>query len=72
MNIHHKVLEFHIVLEKVAAYAHSTAAANALLSLSPILDETLCQRAILDTSGAKKLLETCGNPPIAAMESISD
>lgn len=72
MNTHHKVLEFHIVLEKVAAYAHSTAAANALLSLSPILDETLCQRAILDTSGAKKLLETCGTPPIAAMENISD
>jgi len=72
MNTHHKVLEFDLILHKLSDFAHGSRAKETLLALSPILDETLCKRAVLDTSGAKKLLETCGTPPIAVMDSLQE
>ena len=72
MNTHQQVLEFDIVLKKVAEHAHGIQAKKVLLSLSPILDEVLCHRAMLDTTGARKLLEGCGTPPIAVMDGIQE
>lgn len=72
MNTHFKVLEFDIILSRLADHAHGTKAREILLSLSPIMDEVLCRRAVLDTSGAKQLLEHCGTPPIAVMEGIQE
>lgn len=72
MNTHHKVLEFHVVLDKLAAHAHGAQAKAELSSLSPILDEALCRRAMLDTSGARRLIEGLGTPPIATMDDIQD
>lgn len=72
MNIHHHTLEFDIVLEKLCEHAHGHYAKTQLAALAPIMDDALCLRALLDTSGAKRLLETCGTPPIAVMEGIYD
>lgn len=72
MNTHHRVLEFDIVLQKLCQHAHGAWAKEQLAALSPILDDVLCNRALLDTSGAKRLLESCGTPPIAVMEGIQD
>lgn len=72
MNTHFKTLEFDIILSRLAEHAHGITAKEILLSLSPIMDETLCRRAALDTSGAKHLLEHCGTPPIAVMEGIQE
>ena len=72
MNTHYKVLEFDIILSQLADHAHGANARSRLLSLSPILDETLCRRAVLDTSGARRLLESCGTPPLAVMDSIQE
>ena len=72
MNTHFKVLEFDVILSRLAEHAHGTHARETLLSLSPIMDETRCQRAVLDTSVAKRLLERCGTPPISVMDSIQE
>ncbi len=70
MNKHLQTLEFHQILHQAAEYTHGPTARDRILRLAPIMDETLCQRAILDTSGAKTLLERCGTPPVAVMEEI--
>lgn len=72
MNTSFRVLEFDIILQKLSQHAHGGYAREQLLSLSPILDETLCERAVLDTSGARCLLESCGTPPIAVMDGIQE
>ena len=72
MNIHYHVLEFDTVLQKLCQHAHGSWAKEQLASLSPILDDLLCQRALLDATGARRLLERCGTPPIAVMENIQD
>lgn len=72
MNTSFRVLEFDIILQKLSRHAHGVYAREHLLLLSPILDETLCERAVLDTSGARRLLESCGTPPIAVMDGIQE
>jgi len=72
MNAHFRVLEFDKILNKLAQHAHGQFAKEQLLALSPILDEALCKRAVLDTSGARQLLESCGTPPIAVMDGIQE
>ena len=72
MNAHDCVLEFDRILQKLAEHAHGAQAREQLLALSPMMDETLCNRAILDTSGARRLLECCGTPPIAVMDGIQE
>jgi len=72
MNAHFRVLEFDIILQKLADHAHGVRAREQLLALTPFMDEALCKRAILDTSGAKQLLERCGTPPIAIMDGIQE
>lgn len=71
MNHHFQTVEFHLVLEKVSQYAHSKNTRKRLMALSPILDESLCLRAQLDTTGAKKLIECCGTPPLSSMDDLS-
>lgn len=72
MNRHIQTLEFDVVLSRLAQHAHGSYAREYLLALSPILNEALCNRAVLDTTGAKQLLERCGTPPIAVMDDISE
>jgi len=72
MHAHYHTLEFDIILDKLAEHAHSERARERLKELSPILDETLCKRALLDTTGARKLLESCGTPPLSVMDDLNE
>ncbi|MBP3647326.1 MAG: DNA mismatch repair protein MutS [Clostridia bacterium] len=72
MNIHHKHLEFDIILQKLADCAYSVRAKDTLLSLEPSLDEAMCQRAMQETSDAKRMLISFGAPPLAAMENLEE
>ncbi len=65
-------LEFDIILEKLSELALSQNAKVKLLALTPSLSERECKQNIADTSDAKKILETIGNPPIAAMYELSE
>jgi len=72
MNTHHNHLEFDIILQKLADCAYSASAKELLLSLEPLLDEALCQRAMQETTDAKRMLLSCGAPPLAAMENLEE
>ncbi len=72
MNIHYRTLEFDTILNNLADHAHSEQAQKRLKSLSPIMDETLCTRALLDTTGARKLIDSCGTPPLSAMDDLTE
>ncbi len=64
-------LEFNIILEKLSELALSENAKARLLKLEPFMNERECKRNIADTSDAKRILETMGSPPIAAMYELS-
>lgn len=68
MNQH--VLEFNRILEQVSEFAMSQGAKDEILALKPTLFEQECKRAQKDTSDAKRILETIGNPPIASMSEL--
>ena len=72
MNTHHTHLEFNVILQKLADCAYSARAKDILLSLEPVLDEAMCQRAMQETTEAKRMLLSCGAPPLAAMENLEE
>jgi len=72
MNSHLHTLEFPVILDKIVSFAHGNAAKAQLLALTPFMDEALCRRALLDTTGARSLIENCGTPPVSIMEGIYD
>lgn len=72
MNTHHEHLDFHIILNKLADCAFSAPAQKRLKELEPIADESLCQRAMNETTEARKLLSSCGSPPLASMENLEE
>lgn len=69
MNYH--VLEFNRILEQASEFAMSQGAKEAILSLKPKLCERECKRAQKDTSDAKIILETLGNPPLVSMNDLN-
>ena len=72
MNTHHVHLEFDIILHRLADCAYSARAKETLLALEPMLDEGKCQRAMQETTEAKRMLLACGAPPLAAMENLEE
>lgn len=72
MNAAFKTLEFDRILEQLSQYANGENAKEKCKSLSPILSESLCQRALLETNGARKLIETCGTPPVSVMNELEE
>lgn len=65
-------LDFHTILTSLAQCAHGQNAKNRILALAPIMDEMMCQRAMAETTGAKRLIECCGTPPVSAMDGLAD
>lgn len=72
MNVHHRCLELNLIFEKLADCAYSTPARKMLLSLEPITDEAKCQRAMFETTEARRMLDSFGPPPLAAMETLEE
>lgn len=72
MNPHFATLDFDTILHKLADCAHGANARSKILSLTPIMEEALCQRAMQETSGARRLLETCAQPPLSVMDSLQE
>ena len=72
MNTHYQHLDFYLILNKLADCAFSAPAQKRLKELEPITDELLCQRAMSETTEAKKLLCSCGSPPLASMENLEE
>lgn len=61
------LLEFNTILENLSELALSENTKNKSLLLKPFLDERECKIKMRETTEAKKILETLGNPPISYM-----
>lgn len=72
MNSHFQTLDWYLILEKLADCAHGETAKERILALEPMMDEALCRRAIQETTGAKRLIEACGVPPVSAMDGLEE
>ncbi len=66
----YKTLEFDKVLSKLSEFALSNSAKEKLLALTPTLKERDCKKNMRDTTDGKKVLESIGTPPLAAMNDL--
>lgn len=62
-----KLLEFNKILEKLSELTMSESAKEKSLQLKPFLSEKEVKAKMEETTQAKKILETFGNPPISFM-----
>ncbi len=65
-------LEFHVVLGQLSDCALSDRAKNRLLTLTPYLSQTECERHIWETTDARMLIERMGSPPLAPMRELDE
>jgi DNA mismatch repair protein MutS2 len=63
-------LEFDIILKDLAEKALSRQAKDKLLSLAPYLSESQCISKINETTEARKIMESCGTPPLSSMKEL--
>ncbi|MDR2904178.1 MAG: DNA mismatch repair protein MutS [Clostridiales bacterium] len=68
----YKTLEFDQILETLATLALSSAAKEKLLALRPFLSEKELKQKILETTEAKKIIDSIGTPPLVAMTALSE
>ena len=64
------VLEFDQIRTILANYAVTEYGQQRLGSLSPTLEESKVLAALRDTSDARKVIDTVGNPPLTAMKEL--
>ncbi|MBE5801293.1 MAG: DNA mismatch repair protein MutS [Clostridiales bacterium] len=67
---HLNALHFDIILEQLKEHALSESAKEALAELMPYQNESIARVRMLETTSARALLETCGTPPLAAMDNV--
>lgn len=72
MNSSETILEFDKVKEMLCENALSKQARARLLALSPYMGESECRRKLNETTSARKILDSCGTPPLTAMTKISE
>ena len=65
-----KTLEFGVILNMLADHAVSERAKNKSLALKPFLNESQCLQKMIDTTEARKILESIGAPPLSVMKEI--
>jgi len=70
MKDQHRVLEFDVILNRLAGFAVSEAAKTKCLVLEPTLDEREAKRRLAQTGEARRVLEATGSPPLAAMAEL--
>lgn len=70
MNLSETVLEFNKIKEMLCNCALSEYAKQKLCELKPYLDEYECKNKIEETTQAKYIIETFGNPPLCVMKEI--
>lgn len=67
-----KLLEFDKIKEKLLELACTDRAKDEIRKLKPYLSETEVLARLRDTTEAKVMIEKCGNPPITALNGISE
>lgn len=72
MNTAETILEFDRIREMLCEQALSERARQSLAALSPYRNESECRRKMSETTAARKILDTCGTPPLTAMTQIDE
>ncbi len=67
-----KMLEFHVIKEKWMQLAVTEFAKSRIQQMEYILDESVLRQEIRDTTSAKKLIEQCGEPPLACIDEVKE
>lgn len=65
-------LEFTTIKTMLAEHALSDSAKEKCLSLTPLTSETRCKNEMRLTTGARNILDACGNPPLTAMKELEE
>lgn len=71
MDKHLKTLHFDTILEQLKQHALSKQAQEELALLRPFTGEAVCMLKMAETTSARALLEACGTPPIATVDSVN-
>lgn len=70
MNQEEKILEFDQIKEKWMEFAVTEKARQEIRESMPILSESMLMSRLRETTEARQLLETCGNPPLVSMDGM--
>ena len=65
-------LEFNTIQTMLAEHALSDSAKEKCLALAPFMDEARCKNEMRLTTGARNILDRCGNPPLTAMNDLEE
>ena len=65
-------IEFNKIREMLCSYASSESVKKKCLELTIELDEVRCKNAMRDTTEARKLLDSLGQPPISSMQGLQE
>lgn len=71
INIEH-TLEFDKIKERLSEFAYTAYAKEQIRVLKPYLSEQEVSSKQRETTEAKTMIETCGNPPITSLEGIEE
>ncbi len=71
-NANHRTLEFNTIIEKLKEYALSEQAKASFDALTPHLNEDVCVRKMSETTAARRILDSCGSPPLPTMKSLDE
>lgn len=71
-NPHYDALGFYNIIEKLKELAMSQQAKEVLDQLQPLMKEEVCLRKMRETTAARKVLDTCGTPPLASMNGVDE
>ncbi len=72
MNTYYQMLEFPAVLAMLKECAVTEAAKEEIDGLSPILSEAVCVNRMAETTAARRMLDTCGAPPLVMMKGLGE
>ncbi|MDL2232487.1 DNA mismatch repair protein MutS [Ruminococcaceae bacterium OttesenSCG-928-L11] len=65
-----KTLEFSQILTQLSDMALSEPAQARIQKMEPFLDEARCRQAMEMTTSARRILDSCGTPPLTAMKGV--
>ena len=71
-NPHYEALGFYHIIEKLKELALSEQAKAVLDRLEPFMKEEQCISKMKETTAARKVLDTCGTPPLVSMNGMEE
>ena len=72
INKHYEALEFSVIIAKLQEYTLSDGGRAYFEKLAPYLSEDICIRKMAETTSARKMLDSCGLPPLSPMIGLEE